>query len=188
MQVPHELIEACRRGEPGAFDELVRSTHRMVYAVAYRVVGNAEDASDVTQEVYLRVWRHMGRFRGDADFGTWLHRITVNRALTHIQRASKRALPAAPEELPEMPVEDRTEQQADADLLERALARLPEQQRTVVVLKDVYGWTGEEIAKAMGSTEGAIKVRLFRARQRLADELAASGIVVDMKKRRRRSS
>lgn len=188
MQVPHELIEACRRGEPGAFDELVRSTHRAVYAVAYRIVGNSEDASDVTQEVYLRVWRHLGRFRGDADFGTWLHRIAVNRALTHIQRASKRPQPAAPEELPEVPEDDRTEQQADADLLERALARLPEQQRTVVVLKDVYGWSGEEIAKAMGSTEGAIKVRLFRARQRLADELAATGIVVDLTKRRRRSS
>lgn len=188
MQVPGELIESCRRGEPGAFDGLVRATHRNVYALAYRLVGNAEDASDVTQEVYLRVWRHLGRFRGEADLGTWIHRITVNRALTHLQRASRRPQPAAPEDLPETPVADRTEQQADADLLERALRRLPEQQRTVVVLKDVYGWTGEEIAKAMGSTEGAIKVRLFRARARLADELSAAGIVVDLSKRRRRSS
>jgi RNA polymerase sigma-70 factor, ECF subfamily len=188
LQVPTELIESCRRGEPGAFDELVRTTHKTVYALAYRMLRNAEDASDVTQEVYLRVWRHMGRYRGEADFGTWLHRITVNRALTHIQKASKRPQPSIKDELPEVPVEDRTEQQADADLLERALARLPEQQRMVVILKDVYGWTGEEIAKAMGSTEGAIKVRVFRARQRLADELAASGIVVDMTKRKRRSS
>lgn len=188
MQVPGELIESCRRGEPGAFDELVRCTHRTVYALAFRIVGNAEDASDVTQEVYLRVWRHLGRFRGEADFGTWIHRITVNRALTHLSKAGRTPQPTPPEDLPETPVADRTEQQADADLLERALARLPEQQRTVVVLKDVYGWSGEEIAKAMGSTEGAIKVRLFRARQRLADELAATGVVVDLTRRRRRSS
>jgi RNA polymerase sigma-70 factor (ECF subfamily) len=89
--------------------------------------------------------------------------------------------------MPDLPVADATEQRADADLLEAALGKLPARQRAVVVLKDVYGWTCEEIGKQMGATEGAIKVRLFRARQRLADELTASGVVVPFNKRKRTS-
>jgi RNA polymerase sigma-70 factor (ECF subfamily) len=89
--------------------------------------------------------------------------------------------------MPDLPASDGTEERADAELLERALATLPVSQRAVVVLKDVYGWTCEEIGRQMGTTEGAVKVRLFRARQRLADELASTGVVVPMKKRKKSS-
>lgn len=187
MQVPQRLVESVRRGEPGAFEALVHETQRSVYSLVYRIVGNAEDAADVTQDVYLRVWRGLRTFRGDANFSTWLYRVAANAALTHVKRRNRAGAPIDPVELPEVPVEDGSEQRADAELLERALAVLPPTQRAVVVLKDVYGWSCEEIGKQMDTTEGAVKVRLFRARQRLADELASSGVVVPIKKRKKSS-
>ena len=187
MQVPQQLVEACKRGEPGAFDELVRTTHKPVYSLVYRIVGNAEDAADCTQDVYVRVWRGLRHFRGDANAATWLYRIAANVALTHVKRRARMAVATDPAEMPEAPVEDRTEEQADAEILAKALGTLPAQQRAVVVLKDVYGWSCEEIARKMGTTEGAVKVRLFRARQRLADSLAGSGVVVPMRRRKKTS-
>jgi RNA polymerase sigma-70 factor (ECF subfamily) len=187
LQVPQQLIESVRHGEPGAFEELVRSTHRSVYSLVYRIVGNADDAADVTQDVYLRVWRGLRGFRGDANFSTWLYRVAANAALTHVKRRARGGVPTEPSELPDLPAGDGAEERADAELLEQALATLPESQRAVVVLKDVYGWSCEEIGKQMGTTEGAVKVRLFRARQRLADELASAGVVVPLKKRKKSS-
>jgi RNA polymerase sigma-70 factor (ECF subfamily) len=187
LHVPQELVEKARRGDPGAFDELVRLTHRSVYSLVFRIVGNRDDAADVTQDVFLRVWRGLRSFRGDAEFGTWLHRVAANASLTFVKRRARGGTPVAPEDIPELPAEDGAEQRADADVLEAALATLPPQQRAVVVLKDVYGWTCEEIGREMGATEGAIKVRLFRARQRLADELAGAGVVVPLRKRKKSS-
>jgi RNA polymerase sigma-70 factor (ECF subfamily) len=187
LQVPQELVESVRRGEPGAFETLVHDTHRSVYSLVYRIVGNADDAADVTQDVYLRVWRGMRTFRGDANFSTWLYRVAANAALTYVKRRARGGVPVDPAEVPEVPTPDGAEDRADAELLEQALAKLSPQARAVVVLKDVYGWSCEEIGKQMGTTEGAVKVRLFRARQRLADELASSGVVVPMKKRKKSS-
>jgi len=187
LQVPQELVEQVRRGEPGAFEALVQETHRPIYSLVFRIVGNAEDAADVTQDVYLRVWRGIRGFRGDANFSTWLYRIAANAALTYLKRRARGGIPTDPADVPDAPASDGSEERADAELLEEALATLAPTQRAVVVLKDVYGWTCEEIAKQMGPAEGAVKVRLFRARQRLADELASSGVVVPIKKRKKSS-
>lgn len=177
MQVPPELVEAVRRQDPGAFDELVRVTHRAVYSLVFRIVASHDDAADVTQDAYLRAWRGLRTFRGDAELGTWLHRIAANTALTFLKRRGRAGAVLPPESMPDRPIPDGSERQADANLLEVALATLPEQQRMVVVLKDVYGWSCEEIGKKMGATEGAVKVRLFRARRRLAEELERAGVV-----------
>lgn len=176
MQIPRELVEACRRGDPGAFERLVRRTHRPLYTLIYRLMGNHDDAADVTQETYVRVWRNLRGFRGEADLATWLHRVATNMALTHLKRRARSPRAVAPEELQalERGLDD-TEARLDAQAVEQALARLPASHRAAVVMKDVYGWTCEEIAKAMGMTEGAVKVRLFRARRRLADELTGAG-------------
>lgn len=184
MEIPEALVEACRRGDPAAFNELVQTTHRSVYTLVARIVRDPQDAADVTQEVYIRVWRGLGKFRGDSSFSTWLHRVAANTALSHVKRRRRDGRPTAPEDLPEVPVADGSETNADADLLERALATLSDDARAVVVLKDVYGWTCQEIGRTMGASEGAIKVRLFRARQRLADELASHGVVVPMKRKK----
>lgn len=183
MQIPQNLVDALRRSEPGAFDDLVRSTHSMVYTLAYRITGNAEDAKDVAQEVYVRAWRGLKTFRGDANLGTWLHRITVNCALTAVRRRSRRPIPTSESSMPDIPIE--SSDPTDREVLEIALRTLKDEDRVAVVLKDVEGWTCEEIAKKLGTTEGAIKVRLFRARQRLADRLAAQGVVVPINRKAR---
>lgn len=181
MHIPEDLVDAVRRGEPAAFDALVRDTHATVYALALRITGNAEDAKDVSQEVYVRVWRGLRNFRGDANLGTWLHRITVNTALSNLRR--RRRIPTPVEELPDIGTRDLDPASSDRQIIETALRGLPDLDRAAIVLKDVEGWTCEEIARKMGSTEGAIKVRLFRARKRLADSLTAAGIVVPIRRR-----
>lgn len=185
MHVEPELVEAARRGDPGAFEQIVRATYRQVYTLALRILGNPEDAADVTQNVYIRAMRGIRSFRGDANAETWLHRIATNAALNHLRDRKRAAIAVEPETLEAAagPVADRTDERIDAQEVERALGRLTPAQRAAVVLKDVYGWTCAEIAKEMGVTEGAAKVRLFRARQRLADELARADVVVPMRRK-----
>lgn len=184
MQVAPDLVKAASRGDPGAFEEIVRQTHRAVYTLVYRIVGNPDDAADVAQEVYLRAWRSLGRFRGDANLSTWLYRVATNAALTYVKRRARdRTEPEQAEA--EAAAPDDTEAHLEMREVERALKRLPDAQRAVVVLKDMYGWSCREIADVMDVTEGAVKVRLFRARQRLADELARADVVVPMDRRRK---
>ena len=185
MHIDATLVEAAKRGDPGAFDSLIAETHKAVYGLVYRLVGNHDDAADVMQETYLRIWRSMRSYRGDSAFGTWVYRIAANAALTHLKRRGRDAEPVDPEAIvaAETPALD-PEQPIDADLLDGALARLPVQMRIVVVMKDVYGFSLEEIGKQVGATQGAVKVRLFRARRRLAEELYGNDEVVPMRKRK----
>lgn len=184
MQIDDRLVEAAGRGDPAAFESLVRETHRAVYGLVFRLVGNHDDAADVMQDVYLRVWRSLKTYRGDAAFSTWLYRVAANAAFSHLKRRGREAEPVDPQDLAATqrsvagPSED-----APSEAIERAVARLPVPMRTVVVMKDVYGFSIAEIAKQVGATEGAVKVRLFRARRRLADELHAGGDVIPMKRR-----
>jgi RNA polymerase sigma-70 factor (ECF subfamily) len=170
--VGRELIERCRRHEPGAFEELVDRTHRQVYTLAVRLVGDRHEAEDVAQDAYLRVHRSLRGFRGDARFETWLYRIVANAAMNHLRKRRRFGEPAAEPELLA-----RSEPQAgpgDApshDEVHDALAILPIGQRAVVVLKDVYGFTCEEIGEQMGVSTGAVKLRLHRARRRLKEHL-----------------
>lgn len=187
MDIPEELVESCQRGDPEAFEELVRLTHRASYSLAFRIAGSAEDAADITQDAYVRAWKSIKSFRGDAKFSSWLYRIVSNTAFTHVKRRNRSGEPVDPQELPELPSPDVMAQADDAAALEQALGTLPPQHRAVVIMKDMYGMTCQEIGKELGATEGAIKVRLFRARQRLADQLVAGGVVIPMSKRKRTS-
>ena len=169
------MLAACRRGDPTAFEEVVRATHRQVYTQALRLVGDRQDAEDVTQETFLRVFRGLSGFRGDAQFETWLYRITANVAMTHLRRRGRFGdlFPEDEDERLEAP--SGSQLPADATVgrqaLAAALASLPDPMRVAVVLKDVYGLSCLEISEMEGSTEGAIKVRLHRARKRLKDVL-----------------
>ena len=169
--VSPELVAACRRGDPGSFEEVVRRTHRQVYTQALRLVGDRKDAEDVAQEAYLRVFRSLEGFRGDAQFETWLYRIVANAAMSHLRKRGRFGdLMAEPDDgpLPEVPSPARTDEQAvDRQALQQALEALPLSLRTVVILKDVYGLSCQEIGDQVGASEGAVKVRLHRARRRL---------------------
>ncbi len=173
--VSAELLAACRRGDRGAFEELVELTHRRVYSLAFRLTGDRTEAEDVAQEAYLRMFRGLAGFREEARFETWMHRIVTNCAISMRKRRGRfgDVLVSEPEDVP---VPDTTAPAlAERDSLSRALAELPEGQRIAVLLKDVYGLSCREIGEELGVEEGAVKVRLHRARKRLRELLDEPG-------------
>jgi RNA polymerase sigma-70 factor (ECF subfamily) len=173
--VTRELLAACRRGDARALEELVRLTHRRVYGLAVRLVGDRYEAEDVAQEAYLRMFRGLAGFREEARFETWMHRIVTNAAINQLRRRGRFGELLEDEEL-EVPAPDRSQELAvSRDELERVLAALPSGQRAVVVLKDVYGLSCREIGDELGIEEGAVKVRLHRARKRLREALSEEG-------------
>jgi RNA polymerase sigma-70 factor (ECF subfamily) len=170
--VSPELLARCKRRDRGAFEELVRETHRRVYSLAYRLVGDPLDAEDVAQEAYLRIFRGLAGFREEAAFETWMHRIVTNCAMTHLRKRGRFGDLLRDEDGPELATPDRAQELvADRDELSRGLAMLPPGQRTVLVLKDVYGLSVREIADELQIQEGAVKVRVHRARRRLKELL-----------------
>lgn len=172
-----ELVTRAKAGDQRAFEELVRSSQAGVYTLAFRLTTNPEDASDVTQEAFLRAFKSLKRFRGEARFATWMYRITANCAATHLARRAK----GRHDELSEDDVmaDDRPEidpvAMAEAGLLRdrmtAALADLPVALRSVVVLRDVYDMPHGAIASELGISEAAAKVRLHRARRKLRERL-----------------
>lgn len=172
-----ELVALARDGDREAFDEIVRVTHADTYTLAYRLTGDEEDARDVVQEAYLRAYRGLRRFRGDAQFSTWMYRITANCAATHLGRGARHRhddLDAA-ESVADVRPDGDPQLRADADdlrgRLRVALDGLPPRLRAVVVLRDVYDLPHEAIAAELGISESAAKVRLHRARNKLREQL-----------------
>ena len=177
-QVPEELAElvaAARDGSREAFDELVRVTSRDTYTLAFRLVGNEEDARDVVQEAYLRAYKGIGKFRGDAQFSTWLYRITANCANTHLSKRRRHVHDELTDDSPYADTNPERDPQATLlasslrDRLTGALDELPPKLRAVVVLRDVYDLPHEAIANELGISETAAKVRLHRARRKLRE-------------------
>jgi RNA polymerase sigma-70 factor (ECF subfamily) len=175
------LIERCRNGDQGAWAELVEATQRQVYTLCLRVLRDPDDAADATQETFVKVWRGLKGFRGEALFTTWLYRVAVNTAISK-QRSRQRLrgheTRAEDEAMARLPSSDSTETTASARLelrdVEDALRRLPEHYRTAVVLRDVYGLSTAEIAGELRISETAAKVRVHRARKKLK-EMAFDG-------------
>lgn len=170
-----ELVARAREGDRGAFDDLVRRTHADTYTLAYRLCGNEEDARDVVQDSYLRAYKGLKRFRGDAKFTTWMYRITANCANTLLSKRNR----DRHDELPDTVADTDHERDpvARADVMELreelndALAQLSPKLRAVVLLRDVYELPHEDIAAELGISETAAKVRLHRARLQLKELL-----------------
>ncbi len=172
-----ELVLAAREGDDGAFAELVRRTHGDTFALARRLVSNEDDALDVVQDAYLRAYRGLPRFRGDAQFSTWMYRITANCASTYLGRRRRHQHEAIGDHLELLDPRPEADPAAMADgatlrtRLEDAVAALPPRLRAVVVLRDMYDLTHAEVAEELGISESAAKVRLHRARRRLRSEV-----------------
>lgn len=172
-----QLVTAARDGDREAFDELVRVTYAESFTLALRLTGNEEDARDVVQEAYIRAFRGLSRFRGDAQFSTWMYRITANCANTHLVRRTKHRHELLDEADPvadERPSGDPQAQNDASALRQRltaALEVLPPKLRQVVVLRDIYDLPHEAIAAELGISETAAKVRLHRARKKLRENL-----------------
>jgi len=160
------LVAECLNGRREAFDVLVERHRRHVYQLCYRFVGNHEDANDLAQEVFIRAYRNLGGFRGQAAVSTWLYRIAVNVSLNRVSAKS-----AALEKLDSREHVDERTEAADAALLraERAgevraaIARLPKKQRATLVLRIYHELPHEEIAGILGSSVGAVKANFFHA-------------------------
>lgn len=181
MDVPDSVIEACKRGEPEAFEELVRLTHRDVYTLCMRLLGNPDDAAESAQETYIKLIRTIRSFRGESKFSTWLYRVTSSVAISALRKRARRQAEVPLEATDWQAIPASTDPSAEVERLQlrerldRALMALPPGYRAVAVLKDVHGFSLAEIGKQLGITEGAAKVRLFRARQRLKDMLYEDG-------------
>ncbi|HEV8674313.1 MAG TPA: sigma-70 family RNA polymerase sigma factor [Methylomirabilota bacterium] len=170
------LVDRVRAGEPRAFEVLVRTYQHRVFGVAARMLGNTAEAEEVAQEVFLRVHRAIGEFRGEAKLSTWLYTITSRLCLGRLggrerrvardgeevltRLASGEADPAAALERSELEV-----------ALHRAIGELPEDRRVVVILRDLEGLAYEEIAAALELPVGTVRSRLHRARMDLKDKL-----------------
>jgi len=180
--VPVDLVERCRRGDETAWKELVELTHREVYTLCLRILNDPSDAAEATQDAYLKAWRGLKGFRGEAQFTTWLYRVASNAAIsTHRSRKRRRVYEVGAEDevLSAMAapgsVEATAEIHTDVEALERAIRTLPDHYRSAVVLRDVYGLSIEEIAHELKITETAAKVRVHRARKKLKETLYPTG-------------
>jgi RNA polymerase sigma-70 factor (ECF subfamily) len=172
-----ELVRAVAAGDSEAFEKLYEQHHRRVYSLCFRMLGGVQQAEDLTQEVFLQVFRKIGSFRGDSAFTTWLHRLTVNQVLMHFRKRGVKLEHTSEEgdfsAVVETPLQStRRISMVDRIALERAISELPPGYRTVFVLHDVEGYEHEEIASTLGVTVGTSKSQLHKARMRLRELLA----------------
>ncbi|HEY1552785.1 MAG TPA: sigma-70 family RNA polymerase sigma factor [Kofleriaceae bacterium] len=171
-----ELIAACRRGEARAMEMLYHQFKRRVFGMAHRIVG-ANDAEEVAQEVFVRVFRGLAAFRGDSALSTWIYRLTVNASLSHLARRGRRQEVQANDEVladvaapPEV-----TRDPGLANRIEIALQALPAGYRAILVLHDVEGLSHEECATILECRVGTCKSQLHKARARMRELLGPIG-------------
>jgi RNA polymerase sigma-70 factor (ECF subfamily) len=168
-------IELCRLAADGnlaAFEFIYERYHRRTYSLCLRMSSSQTEAEDLTQEVFIQLFRKIGSFRGDSAFSTWLHRLTVNQVLMHFRRRSvKNERTSDDGEMPEQTVRGSSNpnrmQVVDRIALKNAIAQLPNGYRNVFVLHDVEGFEHEEVARLMGISVGTSKSQLHKARLKL---------------------
>jgi RNA polymerase sigma-70 factor (ECF subfamily) len=171
-----DLVKAAATGDPVAFEKLYQLHNRRVYSLCLRMLGSGAQAEDMTQEVFLQVFRKIGSFRGDSAFTTWLHRLTVNQVLMHFRKRGVKLEHTSEEgdftNVVETPLQStRRISMVDRIDLDNAIAELPPGYRTVFILHDVEGYEHEEISGLLKVSVGTSKSQLHKARMRLRDLL-----------------
>jgi RNA polymerase sigma-70 factor (ECF subfamily) len=167
-----ELVDRCRRGELGAFEELYRAHSGRLFSLAVRMLGNPADAEDQLQEIFLSAHRKLESFRGDSALGTWLYRLAMNQILDHVRSRAARAgqLTDGLDDA-SLLADVGSRRLADSAInridLERAVAELPEGCRAAFVLHDVEGLEHREVSEVLGIAEGTSKSQVHKARLRL---------------------
>jgi RNA polymerase sigma-70 factor (ECF subfamily) len=177
-----ELVARSVSGDRDSFNELILRWERPIYALAYRTIGREEDARDVCQETFLRAFRALPGFRGQAKFSSWLYRIALNLCRDWMRRQRRTPVVQPPEDMdllemaastgPSESIEDLVARRDLTRVVERAMARLPEEQRTAIVLKEYHGLTFQEIADLLGCPLSTVKTRLYQGLTVLRRELA----------------
>jgi RNA polymerase sigma-70 factor (ECF subfamily) len=187
VRAESEFIEKLRRGEAAAFEELVAERSGEIYGLLFRLTENSEEARDLTQETFLRAFQSIGRFRGEADLRTWIYRIAINQArnrwrwwrrrrrdstvsLDATQGESNQTLIATLAESSENPEQQTLAREREL-VLRSALQKVGRAYRETVILRDIEGFTYEEIATTLDINVGTVKSRLARGRQELKKKL-----------------
>ena len=165
-------IQLAAAGDMAAFEELYRDHHRRVYSICLRMTRNASEAEDLTQDIFVQLFRKLKTFRGDSSFTTWLHRLTVNQVLMHFRKRAAR--PNETTDDGALPHESKLsiENSAHASVLDRislneALHKLSPGYRTVLIMHDVEGYEHDQIGKILGVAVGTSKSQLHKARHKL---------------------
>jgi RNA polymerase sigma-70 factor (ECF subfamily) len=185
------VIRRVQRGDTDAFEALVAAYEKNVFNVALQMTGNREDAQDMTQEAFLKAYSSLSSFRGDSKFSSWLYRIVSNVCLDFKRRQGRRpssSLTVEDDEGENIQLDIADESQSPEALLERKMTReavraglqqLPDEQRQILLLREIQGLSYEEIGEAMGLEAGTVKSRIFRARKKLCAFLLKDGNIPD---------
>jgi RNA polymerase sigma-70 factor (ECF subfamily) len=180
-----DLVARSRGGDLDSFNELVLRWERPIFALAFRVIGREDDARDVCQEAFLRAFRGLPGFKGQAKFSSWLYRITLNLCRDWIRRQRRAPVSQMPEGVEPLdvaaergasePIEDLVARKELVVVIERAMALLPDEQRTAIVLKEYHGMTFQEIADLQSCPLSTVKTRLYQGIATLRRSLERSG-------------
>lgn len=188
-----ELIKRSKKGDLFAFEELLRMYEKKVYAIAYRYMGNREDAMDMAQEAFLKAYQAIGSFRGESAFGTWVGRIVSNKCLDELRRRRNINITSFEEEVeleegslrkevaaPDASPEEQYLQQEKAEYLQRLIDDMRPDYKAVIIMREVEGRTYDEIAAEMNCSLGTIKSRLSRARNYLKERIERERVKGDV--------
>src|SRR6267142_88544 len=185
MRTDEELVALSMGGDSESFNQLVLRWERPIYALAYRVIGREEDARDVCQETFLRAFRALPGFKRQAKFSSWIYRIALNLCRDWIRRQRRAPVMQMPEGVdpgelmaeqgPVESIEDLVGRRQLSEVVEEAMALLPEEQRTAIILKEYHGMTFQEIADMQGCPLSTVKTRLYQGLTVLRRHLEKNG-------------
>ena len=187
----HHIIDDIRSGNVNAFEQLVEDQSKIVYNLCLRMVGNEQDACDLSQEAFLKAYTNLSAFRGDSKFSSWLYRMTTNLCLDFLRRRSRQKTVLLtydtddggenflqiPDNAPSPEAE--AERRELRDAVRQGLSELPESQREILLLREIGQLSYEEIARQLAMEPGTVKSRIFRARKRLCEILIKDGNLSD---------
>ena len=189
MPSDEELVTRSMGGDLDSFNQLVLRWERPIYALAYRVIGREEDARDVAQETFLRAFRALGGFKGQAKFSSWLYRITLNLCRDWIRKERRTPVSQAPEGIdiielageatPNDTIEQLIGRAQLSKAVSKAMASLPEEQRTAIILKEYHGLTFQEIADMLDCPLSTVKTRLYQGLSVVRKQLEQAGVRPD---------
>jgi RNA polymerase sigma-70 factor (ECF subfamily) len=181
-----ELVTLSQGGDLDSFNQLVLRWERPIYALAYRVIGREEEARDVAQETFLRAFRAIKGFKGQAKFSSWLYRITLNLCRDWIRKERRAPVSQAPEGIdiielageatPSESIEDLVGRKQLGLAVSKAMAMLPEEQRTAIILKEYHGLTFQEIADLLDCPLSTVKTRLYQGLTVVRKQLESAGV------------
>ena len=190
-----ELVARSRLGDVDSFNQLILRWERPIYALAYRVLGHEEDARDVCQDTFLRAYRALPGFKGQAKFSSWLYRIALNLCRDWIRKQRRAPVSQMPEDVdpseigvdtgPVESIEDLVARRELSAIVEDAMQSLSEEQRTAIILKEYHGMTFQEIADMQGCPLSTVKTRLYQGLSQLRRHLERQGQGVPKLVRRR---